>query len=148
MREENRPEVSAGVTTKLSRIWEQPERRKSLLRILGVIFVVLIILPKILPLISAYNPFRTVPEPVVVLTDAVVISPQLLENRLFSTGNIIANQEINLSAEASGVITRLNMQEGAEVRRGQLLVKINDNNLVPQLSQTKYALELMEQNAA
>lgn len=148
MREEKMPEVSAGITKNLSRFWEQPERRKRFLRILGVVLIVLVILPKILPWIREFNPFRVAPEPVVVLADAVVISPQLLENRLFSTGNIIANQEINLSAEASGVITRLNLQEGAEVRRGQLLVKINDNNLVPQLSQTKYALELMEQNAA
>ena len=148
MSEEKKPEVSTGVTNIMSSYWKHPEHRRNILRILGIVLLILIILPKILPVIIEYNPFKTTPEPILTMADAVVIYPQSLENRLFSTGNVLAIQEINLSAEASGVITRLNMQEGAEVRRGQLLVKINDNNLVPQLSQTKYALELMEQNAA
>ena len=71
------------------------------------------------------------PRPVDV--NAVVATPRELENKIFSTGNILANEEVEIRAEIPGRIISINFQEGSLVRKGDLLVKINDNELQAQL---------------
>jgi membrane fusion protein (multidrug efflux system) len=71
------------------------------------------------------------PKPVDV--NAVVAVPRILENKIFSTGNILANEEVEIRAEIPGRIISINFREGASVRKGDLLVKINDNELQAQL---------------
>ncbi len=67
------------------------------------------------------------PPPVEV--NAVVVSPKMLENKIFSTGNILANEEVEIRAEVPGRIMSINFQEGSSVKKGELLVKINDSEL-------------------
>jgi len=71
------------------------------------------------------------PRPVDV--NAVVAVPRMLENAIFSTGNILANEEVEIRAEIPGRIISINFLEGAMVRKGDLLVKINDNELQAEL---------------
>ena len=74
---------------------------------------------------------NTAPKPIDV--NAVVAIPQVLENKIISTGNILANEEVEIRAEIPGRIISINFQEGSMVRKGDLLVKINDNELQAQL---------------
>jgi membrane fusion protein, multidrug efflux system len=71
--------------------------------------------------------------PRVVDVNAVVAVPRELENKIFTTGNILANEEVEIRAEVPGRIISINFQEGALVKKGDLLVKINDNELQAQL---------------
>jgi membrane fusion protein, multidrug efflux system len=71
------------------------------------------------------------PRPVEV--NAVIAAPRELENKIFSTGNILANEEVEIRAEVPGRIISINFQEGSFVSKGDLLVKINDNELQAQL---------------
>jgi membrane fusion protein, multidrug efflux system len=71
------------------------------------------------------------PRPVEV--NAVVVSPKMLENKIFSTGNILANEEVEIRAEVPGRVISINFEEGTMVRKGDLLVKINDNELQAEL---------------
>lgn len=64
---------------------------------------------------------------------AVVASPRPIENKIFSTGNILANEEVEIRAEVPGRVTEINFQEGSVVKKGDLLVKINDNELQAEL---------------
>lgn len=52
-----------------------------------------------------------------------------LVERLTVTGQLRANQTVNLGAEASGVVERVLVNEGQRVSRGQLLVTIDDDDL-------------------
>lgn len=72
----------------------------------------------------------------------VRVDSRPFSNRIFTTGSIIANEEVELRPEASGRITSLTLQEGRAVRKGQLLVKINDADLQAQLLRTNLQLEL------
>jgi len=65
--------------------------------------------------------------------NAVVAVPRMLENNIFSTGSILANEEVEIRAEVPGRVMSINFQEGAVVRKGELLVKINDNELQAEL---------------
>jgi len=71
------------------------------------------------------------PRPVEV--NAVVAVPQLLENKIFSTGNILANEEVEIRAEVPGRVMSINFREGSAVRKGDLLIKINDDELQAEL---------------
>jgi membrane fusion protein (multidrug efflux system) len=63
----------------------------------------------------------------------IVVQPQPLERKINVTGSIIANEEVELRSEAAGKVTGIYFTEGSRVTKGQLLVKINDNDLQAQL---------------
>ena len=71
------------------------------------------------------------PRPVEV--SAVIAVPKMLENKIFSTGNILANEEVEIRAEVPGRVVSINFSEGSPVRKGDLLVKINDSELQAEL---------------
>ncbi|WP_276349144.1 efflux RND transporter periplasmic adaptor subunit [Daejeonella sp. JGW-45] len=67
--------------------------------------------------------------------NGIVVQPKNFSNSLSVTGSLEANEQIEIRAEVAGVIKALNFQEGSNVRRGQVLLKINDIELQAQLSQ-------------
>jgi len=60
---------------------------------------------------------------------AYVVRPRRIEEKIASTGTLVASEEIQFKSEASGRIVRLPLQEGSHVKQGTLLVKINDADL-------------------
>ncbi len=68
-----------------------------------------------------------------VSVDAVLAKPQLLLNTIFTTGTLLANEEVRLHPEMSGRVTGVYFQEGKHVEKGELLLKINDAELKAQL---------------
>ena len=76
--------------------------------------------------------------------NAVVIKPQLLTDEIHISGNLIPDEETNLSFETSGKIVEINFEEGREVRKGQLLAKVNDRALQAQLLKLESQLKLAQ----
>ena len=77
--------------------------------------------------------------------EAVVMEPETIEDRIFSSGSIQANEVVELSSESSGIITGIYFEEGREVERGELLIKINDSELQAQKQRANFRLNLAEQ---
>ncbi len=71
---------------------------------------------------------------------AILVAPSVLNESIISTGTLFPDEEVELSFEASGKIVQINFIEGARVRKGALLAKINDRHLQAQL------LKLQAQN--
>lgn len=69
-----------------------------------------------------------------------------LDNKILTTGTIIGKESTDLRSETSGKVVSINFTEGAKVKKGQLLVKINDAELRAQLSKSKTQLTLAEDN--
>lgn len=65
--------------------------------------------------------------------EVVVIQPSLLENRISTTGTLLANEEVELRPEISGRVTEVAFNEGSRVTKGSILLKINDSELQAQL---------------
>ncbi len=84
------------------------------------------------------------PSPVEVL----VISAESLDEKIQTTGTIIANEEVDIRAEVSGRITAINFREGDYVTRGAILLKINDADLRAQLGKVEANRKLAETNEA
>jgi membrane fusion protein (multidrug efflux system) len=64
--------------------------------------------------------------------EAVVIRPGNVQDRIFATGTILADEEVEVRSEISGKIVRIAFREGTRVRAGDLLVKIDDSELQAQ----------------
>lgn len=77
--------------------------------------------------------------------EAVTLDFETIEDRIFSSGTIQANEVVELSTESSGLITDIYFEEGRTVEKGQLLVKINDSELQAQRERSVFRLNLAEQ---
>jgi membrane fusion protein (multidrug efflux system) len=84
------------------------------------------------------------PLPVEILT----VQPGPLTERLATTGTLRANESVDLVSEISGIAERISLREGAPVRRGALLVKIEDSELQAQRERVQYRLRLAESREA
>ena len=69
---------------------------------------------------------------------------QVLDNKVLTTGTVLANEEVDLKSEVPGKITKILFKEGSYVKAGDLLVKINDADLQAQLQSAKSRLELQK----
>jgi membrane fusion protein (multidrug efflux system) len=73
-----------------------------------------------------------------------VTRKQELENSVHVAGSILAQDEVELHTEAQGRIVKINFEEGTEVKKGQLLIKINDADLQAQLRKALSSKKLKE----
>jgi len=78
--------------------------------------------------------------------DALIIRPAPLDNKLNVTGSVLPNESLELRSEVSGKITSISFREGKSVRRGDLLIQTNDDEIVAQLQKQKYNRKLNEDN--
>lgn len=74
-----------------------------------------------------------------------IVSPERRENIIKITGAILANESIALRSEISGKIEKIYFQEGQRVKRGDLLLSINDDEIVAQVERLKYTQQLNEE---
>ncbi len=75
--------------------------------------------------------------------NGVIAEGVLLEEKVVSTGTILANEEVELRPEVSGKIIQLNIKEGSTVQKGQLLVKLNDSELKAQLTKLQSTRKIL-----
>lgn len=76
-----------------------------------------------------------------------VVKSQVLENKLFSSGTLLANEEVSLHPEVSGKLVNIYFKEGQQVGKGALLAKINDADLQAQLKRLQYQYELANEKS-
>jgi membrane fusion protein, multidrug efflux system len=74
--------------------------------------------------------------------NGLVINTQILDNKIEIVGTILPNEKVELRSETSGRITSIPFNEDAKVKKGDLLVKIHDQELRAQLKKIKIQQEL------
>lgn len=83
--------------------------------------------------------------------EGFVAKPSTLTERVTASGNLVPAEETELHPEASGRVVNLNLPEGRLVRKGDLLLKIFDEDLKTQLRKLETQLkqaEITEQRLA
>lgn len=75
---------------------------------------------------------------------AIAVEKVPLENKINITGAILANESIALASEIEGKISGIYFKEGDKVNKGDVLIKINDDDLRAQLEKLKYTRQLNE----
>lgn len=117
--------------------------KKYLIAGIVVIILILLAIPKLKSTeVKTKSPDRGAADPLTV--KAHITKFDVLDNKVLTTGTILANEEVELKSEASGKITKIYFQEGSSVNDGDLLVKINDADLRAQLQSAKSRLELQK----
>ncbi len=76
--------------------------------------------------------------------NAIILEPKVLDNRIKISGSVMANESVELRSEASGRVSRILFREGDNVKKGALLVSINDEELRAQLERLKFLQKLSE----
>lgn len=122
--------------------------KKIVIGIVILIVLLIIFLPKI---ISSAKENTSAPAgrmDMQIPVTAHIVSYEKLSDVVFTTGSILANEEVELRSEISGKITQILFKEGAYVSKGDLLVKINDADLQAELRKAESKVKLVEDREA
>ncbi len=82
------------------------------------------------------------PEAAAATVSTEVVAPAPLVETISSTGTLRAEEGVELQAETDGKISAITFREGAHVRKGDLLVKLNDADLAATRTRARYRREL------
>lgn len=89
------------------------------------------------------NSAAAAPKPLTV--DGVIAKTELTSGTIQTSGTILANEEVEIKSEVAGKITGIYFKEGQNVNKGQLLVKLNDDDLQAQIKKTEVEIKLAEE---
>lgn len=78
--------------------------------------------------------------------EVTIVRPEPYERKLVVTGSILPSESIELKSEVSGKIASIFFQESQPVRKGQRLLKIEDDELAAQLEKQRFNKKLFEDN--
>jgi membrane fusion protein (multidrug efflux system) len=77
-----------------------------------------------------------------------IIHLEKINDRVVTVGTILPNEEVEIRSEISGKIEKIYFDEGSRVHKGDILIKINDEELQAQLLRAKSRETLAEQQRA
>ena len=123
----------------------KPRVRTWVLIGIAVLAVVLLTSPRVHNLFSLANRSdEATPADNRLPVTAVVVRPERIVDRIFSSGTVLANEGVDLRSEIAGKVTGISFREGSRVQKGDLLVKIDDSELQAQLLKQDSQLKLAQ----
>lgn len=79
-----------------------------------------------------------------VVVDVMVASLEKVDNTIEASGTVLANENVELHPDGSGILTYLNIPEGKYVTKGTVLARINSADLAAQYEKSKVQLDLAQ----
>lgn len=76
---------------------------------------------------------------------AVIAKPSYLTNGIRSAGTLLANEEVDIVSKVAGKVTAVYFKEGSPVKKGDILVKIYDEDLQAQLNRSLIQEKLLSE---
>jgi membrane fusion protein (multidrug efflux system) len=77
----------------------------------------------------------------------LVMKDEFVSQSFQVSGTLLANEQVQLNSETQGLVTKIYFKEGADVRKGELLLKMNDADLQAQLKKANANKKLKDENA-
>jgi membrane fusion protein (multidrug efflux system) len=75
-----------------------------------------------------------------------IVKDTVVNNTIDVTGTVDPNEQVSLVSQTAGAITSINFSEGSHVSKGQVLVKVYDQDLQASLKQNQYQVSLAKEN--
>jgi membrane fusion protein (multidrug efflux system) len=72
-----------------------------------------------------------------------IAEPSYISNGIHAAGSLMPSEEVEITTEVAGKVTKIYFTEGAFVRKGELLIKINDEDLQAQLVRAEFQEKLL-----
>ncbi|MEG8946709.1 efflux RND transporter periplasmic adaptor subunit [Rosettibacter firmus] len=113
--------------------------KKKLISLISIVIILfLFALPKLIINKSKnLNSPQSNPRSQPLVVKGIIIKEGYLQNKIFSNGTLMSNEEVELRTEIAGKITQILFEEGKYVKKGELLLKINDAELQATLKKNK-----------
>lgn len=73
---------------------------------------------------------KSMQQPMIV--QGILASAQDIEEKIYASGTLLANEEVELRNEVAGKITSILFKEGTRVKKGDLLITLFDDDLIAQ----------------
>jgi membrane fusion protein, multidrug efflux system len=106
-------------------------------KLLGILLV-----PALLFSCKSKNKELAPKEKPAVMVEVIVAGSENVTSSLEVNGSVLSNEMVELRPEISGRLTYLNIPDGATVKQGTILAKVNDADLQAQMEQQKTQLDL------
>lgn len=81
-----------------------------------------------------------------VTVEAITVAPSQFVHEVSAVGSLLSNESVMIRPEIAGRIAKILFDEGAPVKKGQPLVKLDDSSLVSDFNQARANLELSKAN--
>ncbi len=78
--------------------------------------------------------------------EAIVVKNEKLENKVKMTGSILADESVVLNTEVAGKIAQIMFREGQQVKKGDILLKLNDEEIKAEIQKLEFTKKLNEDN--
>jgi len=79
--------------------------------------------------------------------ETVTVATGQILREVTAVGTLMSNESVMIRPELAGRIVRLSFEEGQKVKKGQVLVKLDDSSYVAELEQARASLELSRANS-
>jgi membrane fusion protein, multidrug efflux system len=79
--------------------------------------------------------------------NGVIVASQPLDDIVNSSGTVLASESVDLAAEPTGIVKTISFKEGEHVKKDDLLLKLNDEDLQAQLKKTELQIQLATDQA-
>ncbi len=76
----------------------------------------------------------------------LIATPEKFADNLSLSGTLEANEQVEIRSEIMGVVEAINFEEGSQVSKGQVLLRVNDMEMRAQLSKVGTAQQLASEN--
>jgi membrane fusion protein (multidrug efflux system) len=76
--------------------------------------------------------------------EGMVAQMQTISGDINTTGTLLSDEEVEVRSEVSGRITHIYFKEGQFISKGQLMVKLNDDDLQAEMQKLKIEIKLAE----
>jgi membrane fusion protein (multidrug efflux system) len=61
--------------------------------------------------------------------EGYIVKTEVFQNDYSASGSLLPNEEIEIHPEITGRVTQIQFKEGTHVRKGQILVQLNDADI-------------------
>jgi membrane fusion protein (multidrug efflux system) len=81
----------------------------------------------------------------VVPVNVYIAEPSYISSGIHATGSLAPSEEVELTTEVAGKVTKIFFSEGSSVKKGDMLIKINDEDLQAQLVRAEFQEKLLSE---
>ncbi len=87
-------------------------------------------------------------QPIDVSKSTIEVEPQAIALRIRASGSVVPVLSVNLSPKVAGKLKELLVEQGDRVSQGQIVGKMDDSSLTPQIAQSRASIAAAEANLA
>lgn len=114
--------------------------------IIGIIIIGLVVYPKLPKEDTAEEVASANAKSTKLTLDAVTVRQESLNNEVNVTGSLLADESVVLNTEVAGKIAQILFEEGENVKKGDVLLKLIDDEVLAEMEKLRYTRKLNQDN--